>query len=285
MKVALCAIVRNENLYIREWVEYYKNIGIAKIFIYDNNTIDGEHLEDVIDDYIKSGFIEIIDVRGDEMGNVYIDGLNLQIKCYIDCYKSKVSDFDWVCFFDVDEFISFKKGWDLFSFLNQDIFNDKDTILINWVIYDDNNLIHYDDRPVRERFTHVSKNQPNLVKSIVRTNKQIFDEHLNHLHHSFRLNGNLCLVDGTVIKYNPWNNNWYSIPYPIANNSICVLNHYKIKSLEEYIKRNLGRHFGKKPYDFIYNINSCITDFFLYCEKTPEKIEYIKSLGFDNLVI
>ena len=41
MKTALCAIAKNENLYIREWVEHYKNIGVSKIFLYDNNDING----------------------------------------------------------------------------------------------------------------------------------------------------------------------------------------------------------------------------------------------------
>ena len=35
-----------------------------KIYLYDNNDINGEKFEDVIDDYIKSGFVEINDWRG-----------------------------------------------------------------------------------------------------------------------------------------------------------------------------------------------------------------------------
>ena len=48
LNIALCAIAKNENLYIREWVEHYKNIGVSKIFLYDNNDIDGERFEEVI---------------------------------------------------------------------------------------------------------------------------------------------------------------------------------------------------------------------------------------------
>ena len=35
-KVCLCAIAKNENLYIREFIEHYKKIGYNNIFIYDN---------------------------------------------------------------------------------------------------------------------------------------------------------------------------------------------------------------------------------------------------------
>ena len=77
-KVALCAIAKNENLYIREWANWYKRLGVSKIFIYDNNDINGERFEDVISDFIKTGFIEIIDVRGIEKGKVYNkEGVNL----------------------------------------------------------------------------------------------------------------------------------------------------------------------------------------------------------------
>ena len=77
-KVALCALAKNENLYIREWVNWYKKLGVSKIFLYDNNDIDGEHFEDVISDYINTGFVEVIDVRGVEKGKVYDkDGVNL----------------------------------------------------------------------------------------------------------------------------------------------------------------------------------------------------------------
>ena len=34
------------------------------------------------------------------------------------------------------------------------IFHKCDVIRIHWIIYDDNDLVYYDNRPVNERFTH-----------------------------------------------------------------------------------------------------------------------------------
>ena len=48
IKVALCCIVKMENEYLRFFVEYYKNLHFDKIFIYDNNDVGGENLEEVI---------------------------------------------------------------------------------------------------------------------------------------------------------------------------------------------------------------------------------------------
>ena len=43
LKICLCTIVKYENKYISEFIEYYKKYGVDKIFIYDNNDINGEN--------------------------------------------------------------------------------------------------------------------------------------------------------------------------------------------------------------------------------------------------
>ena len=50
---------KQENRYIREFVEHYKNYGVDKIYLYDNNDIKGEKFEDVINDYIEKEIVEI----------------------------------------------------------------------------------------------------------------------------------------------------------------------------------------------------------------------------------
>ena len=52
--ICICTIGKYENLYIREFVDYYHSIGITKIFLYDNNNEEAEKFEDAINDYIKS---------------------------------------------------------------------------------------------------------------------------------------------------------------------------------------------------------------------------------------
>ena len=63
VRVCLCVIAKDENLYVREFVQHYKQIGYDNIFLYDNNKKDGEHFEEVINDYIENGFVKIIDFR------------------------------------------------------------------------------------------------------------------------------------------------------------------------------------------------------------------------------
>ena len=95
LKTLICCIAKMENHYIREWVEWYKNIGITNICIFDNNDIDGEHFEDVIGDYIDNGFIILRDVRGLKSN----ENINLQTKSYQDCYDEFSKTYDWIGFF------------------------------------------------------------------------------------------------------------------------------------------------------------------------------------------
>ena len=38
MRVCLIAIAKMENDYINDWVKYHLNLGIDRIYLYDNNT-------------------------------------------------------------------------------------------------------------------------------------------------------------------------------------------------------------------------------------------------------
>ena len=63
MKVGLIVIASNENLYLRDFVEYYKTIGVDQIILGDNSPENGDYPQLVIGDYIKSGFVKYINLE------------------------------------------------------------------------------------------------------------------------------------------------------------------------------------------------------------------------------
>ena len=121
IKVCLCTSGKNENLYVKEFVEHYKKYGVDKIFIYDNNDLNGEVFDEVISYYIKSGYVKIINFRGQN---------KIQLKAMNDCYKNNFLKYNWFMFFDMDEFIFLKNIYDIKSFLNQSIFDECQIILL-----------------------------------------------------------------------------------------------------------------------------------------------------------
>jgi hypothetical protein len=99
IKVCLCSIGKKENLYAKEFVNHYKKIGYSHIYIYDNNDENDEKFEDVLQDEINSNFITIVNIRGKIKGQCYV---------YIDCYEKYHKEYDWLSFFDMDEFLEVK---------------------------------------------------------------------------------------------------------------------------------------------------------------------------------
>ena len=92
---AICVIAKNENLYIKDFVNYYKDLGIQKIFLYDNNDILGENFQEVLKNDIQTNFVEIINIRGKK---------KIQVEAYNDCYQKNINDFSWFLIIDVDEY-------------------------------------------------------------------------------------------------------------------------------------------------------------------------------------
>ena len=122
IKACLCVIGKNENLYVKEFVTYYKNLGYNHIYIYDNNDVNGERFEDVLDDEIKSNFVTIKHYRGKNALHIQ---RGPQCMAFRHCYDSHRREYDWLSFFDFDEFLevrpkarSIQDSWEIQDTIN-----------------------------------------------------------------------------------------------------------------------------------------------------------------------
>lgn len=145
MKTLLIAIAKIENNYLREWVEYHKRVGFDNIILCDNNDIDGERFDEVIGDYIRSGYVIVEDYRGKE---------HPQIEAYNTCYRKYNNDYDWLAFFDIDEYFTIATPpFTMEMYLSQNHFNNAKMIKFNWLCYGDNDITEVDyNTPVTRRF-------------------------------------------------------------------------------------------------------------------------------------
>ena len=100
IKPNLVVIAKNENLYIREFIEYYFLIGVDNIILCDNNDLDGESFEYILKNFINSGFVKILNYRGKK---------NFQIISYQEVYLKYLNNYNWFMFFDVDEYLILPK--------------------------------------------------------------------------------------------------------------------------------------------------------------------------------
>jgi disulfide oxidoreductase YuzD len=262
MKVALCCIGRLENQYAVEYVEYYKSIGFDKIFIYDNNHDGEEHFEDVLQSYIDDGFVTVIDYRNKEAA---------QLSAYNDCYSRYGKEYDWIAFFDFDEFLTLVKDKDIKSYLSH--FDDFQGVKINWMVYTDNNIIKNDGRKVLERFTTpmdydkcVTYKFPenNHTKSIIRCGIE-------------NLKWNQTPHTVSNIKYcNSIGDSCSNSPFEPYNFELAYIKHFTTKTIEEWINNKIKRGYPDGNKDW-FKKNSITDKFFKYNGITDEKNEYIKN--------
>ena len=146
IKICVCTCGKNENIYIREFVEHYKKYNVDKIFIYDNNEENGEKFESVISDYINKGFVSIINYRGK---------LKIQMEVFNHCYKENKEKYNWFIYYDMDEFIHLKSFSNIKEYISKKIFNKCNIIYLNHVIHTDNNELHYFNKSLFERFPEI----------------------------------------------------------------------------------------------------------------------------------
>ena len=264
LKVCVCTLGKDENRYIKEYVEHYKKYGVDKIYLYDNNNIDGERFENVVGQYVDSKFVEIINWRGVKGKSTYYGIMD-------SCYQSNYQLYNWLISYEIDEFIYLKNYQNVKSFLACPKFDKCDSIQLNWVHMSDNNNLFYENKPLYERFTekgkNVIKNKYNkicYIKTIIRGNLKNIIINNNHF-----LSENLKSCNGFG-KRNKFNN----IESLRPDYEYNYIKHYYAKSVQEFVdKMNRGdllRGNGK-------NIIQWAIEKFFYINKiTYEKIIYLK---------
>ena len=268
MRIMLCSIGRQENRYIREFVEFYKTIGVTNICLFDNNRDGEDDFRDEIGDLIDSGFVILKDYR------------NLtepvQLKAYNECYNEYKDKYDWFLFFDIDEFFFFNgqsEFHNLNEFLSQKKFNGYEMIHVNWLCYGDNGQVHYEDKPLTVRFSKflpldqkVSYDFPENfhIKSIIRGG--IEDFKWEGTVHTPTFNGKCCDPDGKNIDG--------SSPFNPFNFKDVGLRHFCTKSTEEYANKvNRGFCDGNTA-----SKEHLISIYFKRNEVTQEKIDLFKEM-------
>ena len=261
MKVALCCIGRLENQYSVEYVEHYKKLGFNKIFIYDNNHDGEEHFEDVLQPFIDDGFVEVINYRNKEVA---------QLSAYNDCYQKHGNEYDWIAFFDFDEFLVLENHTNIGDFLRQ--FEKYDCLLVNWMIMDDNGLTYNNHLPLMERFTHpmdydkaITYDFPenNTVKSIVKCGSKIVFKTNPHIPSS---KISCCDTLGNGCDSSPFKKYTFKGAY---------LKHFSTKTIEEWLNVKMKRGYPDGNCDW-FKKNDVIGHFFKSNERTDEKLNFIE---------
>lgn len=236
MKFGVCSMIKNENLYLREWVEHYIKLGFDKIILYDNNEINGEVPNVVIQDYIDNGVVDIINRRQSALPAR--EWVYFQINAFNECIEQYKNELDWIAFLDIDEFLELKQYKKVQYLFEHMPYNKFDAIIMSWYSVGNKNELYYKNKNVQERFSDhltgpydMAENIDTYVKSFVNTS--VCPKFEDHIHCPKSENvcneyGVLCTGTDAIMMLN----------YP--NHEIMYIKHYYTKSLIEFLYRSIN---------------------------------------------
>ena len=261
--ICVCTFAKNQDRYINEFLQFYINLGVSKIFLYDNNDENKGKLDKIIKN--NKTLVEILDWRGRPPEYE---------KMMDDCYKNNYNNYDWLIFYEIDEFIHLNNELDIKTFLSDKKFENCESVYLNWVYFTDNNLTFYDNRTLQERFPYKEQNIyenntliKHYVKSIIKGHGNDFD--INNL---YKLNedikgcdgeGNQPLFEGYEMKDKDFQDNYIS--------------KYYYKSTQEFVEKLKNENFDNDAK------NESIYKYFFINDINEEKINFIENKTKINL--
>lgn len=230
-EVAIVAIAKNEGLYIREWVEYHRLVGIKKIFLYDNESADDTHK--LLQPYIGSGLVEY----------QLIPGIGRQLDAYNDAIAKHRHECRYMAFIDLDEYIMPEKPYELIADVVSRVLSKRNNaagIALNWCLYGNSG---HKKRPaglITESYidrAHETNPMNHMVKTLC--NPRLVHDYISPHYPQYKLGA--ISVDSTGKLRSK---GWFCRDLTFKN---IRLNHYYCKSEEDYIiktSRGLGDRAG-----------------------------------------
>ena len=125
-KLAFAAIVKDEEPYIAEWMEFHLMMGAEKIFVYDNGSTD--RTAAIVEHYARTGEAQLIP------WNTFLSldrtQGSMQNIAYAHAMANFGADYRWMAFIDVDEFLFPLHDQDLNSALKH--YEDLPSLTLPW---------------------------------------------------------------------------------------------------------------------------------------------------------
>ena len=226
-EIAVACMFRNGSFYLREFIEYYKLIGITKFYLGDNMSTDASM--EILRPYILSGDVEIEqieDMIGDK-GNDYFEQ-KIHVPFYARCIAKSIGSVKWLACIDIDEFIVPVQKFTLLEALIP--YEAYAGIMLYWVNYGSSGLQKV---PVDRLFLEVLTKRMDLTKGDVLGKLIIRPERV----HGF---GNDPHVVYSIMPYEVVSENfvtnapvYLSIHPPV---DILRINHYNVGDISHFYR-------------------------------------------------
>ena len=244
MNSCILTIIKDEHLYLDEWIKYHLDIGVFHIFIFED--VGSKSHQAIVEKYSdKVTLAPALSILSEEEKNLVLTNRAKNIpggqKTYVKAglrYIKENYDYDWCFVIDNDEFLTFEKNKNLDTTLK--LYKNYDAFIMSWKCYGANGLVKmpdYSKKGVIDTFT-----EP--IKGYVPTTSQEHNKKICwNLHTYIDSFWNTIHIPSTTCNY--CNTEFKKDPITLCYNNIYI-RHYITKSWEEYIwkKRTRGYFYG-----------------------------------------
>ncbi|MDE3055872.1 MAG: glycosyltransferase family 92 protein [Verrucomicrobiota bacterium] len=101
-QLVICALFHNEELFIKEWIEHHRTLGVEHFYLYDHESTDSSRA--LLAPYIREGLVDLFDWPA-QIRNMEEYRKNLQLPVYNHALALAKESSLWAAFIDLDEFL------------------------------------------------------------------------------------------------------------------------------------------------------------------------------------
>ena len=152
MKTCILTVIKNEHLYLDEWIRYHLDLGIDHIFIFED--VDSESHKEITDNYKSQVTLAKIEYLFDTEELKRLDRYRITKeknphnvylrRCLVYLSSSFSSIYDWCFVIDNDEFLTLENSQD--SLINiMQLYSNYDAVILQWKCYGASGLVKTPD--------------------------------------------------------------------------------------------------------------------------------------------
>lgn len=238
MSAVAITCVRDEGAYLVEWLAHHRAVGFDHFVVFSNDCSDPTC--EMLDYFEKLGWLTHVPNPGPyNKRGIQFTALSRAAKLDV------VRNADWICAFDVDEFINIKCGdgtlFDLWEALPE-----ADVITLTWRLFGSGDRVFFEDTPVTETFTQAAPEvmywpwRHAMFKTLYRNNGWYSKP---GVHRPRGLVGNgqdlPAWFDGEGRRLpDRFAINGIFSPYGRPNHALVQLNHYAVQSMAAFVLKS-----------------------------------------------
>ena len=223
--LSLTAIFRDEAPFLKEWIEFYKLMGVEHFYLY--NHLSKDNYLEVLDPYIKDGTVELTNFTHEpvDTGDFY----ELTYKAYRDAAIKSKNDAEWLIIVDSDEFLYPVQAQNLVEVLKK--YDDYASVMADWRFFGSGDVKKIpEDKLMIESLTMSENAKTTWGKSIVKPRyvETFFSAHFPKLK-----KGYAQITENYEYFYGPFT------PYQSIN--ILAVNHYTYRDWDYFYATKISR--------------------------------------------